>query len=489
MVESKQRTFVKGSLIITASNILIKGITFFLLPLYTRYLTPEMLGVSDSVTTFTGFVFPILVLGLDSAFSAFYYDVDSREHRLKIFNTIRRVLIVTGLFSFIIALFAKQISMELFGKTDYYFLIWIAVCSMACNLLYLPYSLYVRLENRMILFAVINAVASTLQIVFNIICLCVLHVGIYSLVASTCLTQAVQVVLYYASVHIEHGKKFFDRKLLIRMCRYSLPLLPVVIITWVLQASDRYILLRLCGEAEVGVYGVGARFSNLVTLLANGVYTAYTSYAFGKKNDQDAKIQYARILNDFIYAGLLFCSVLTIFSSAIIRLMTTEKYSMAAQLVAPLIFSQLYNGVNTLVGYGIGFAKKTYYFLIATSIGAVINVIANVLFIPRCGALAASYTTLGSIFIMMLFTYLVSQRLYRISYSVGRIFFLPIFLYVVEVLLAETGLVIQVTGFVVIVVLMSLYYKDSFLDYYNTGKRLLVDLKSRICSGKQTAKM
>ena len=76
MAESKQRTFVKGSLIITISNLLIKGVTFFLLPLYTRYLTPKMLGVSDSVTTFTGFVFPILVLGLDSAFSAFYFDVD-----------------------------------------------------------------------------------------------------------------------------------------------------------------------------------------------------------------------------------------------------------------------------------------------------------------------------------------------------------------------------------------------------------------------------
>lgn len=480
MAESKQRTFVKGSLIITVSNILIKGITFFLLPLYTRYLTPEMLGVSDSITTFTGFVFPILVLGLDSAFSAFYYDVDSREYRLKVFNTIRRMLIVTGLFSFIIAFFSKQISVKLFSKTDYFILIWIAVCSMVCNLLYLPYSLYVRMENRMMLFAVINAVASTLQIAFNIICLCVLHIGIYSLVASTCLTQAVQVVLYYVSVHIERGKRFFDRDLLIKMCRYSLPLLPVVVISWVLQASDRYILLKVCGEAEVGVYGIGARFSNLVTLLANGVYTAYTSYAFGKKGDQDAKMQYARILNDFVYAGLLFCSILTVFSSGIVRLMTTEKYSMAALLIAPLVFSQLYNGVNTLVGYGIGFAKKTYYFLIATSVGASVNVIANLIFIPQYGALAASYTTLGSVIAMTLITYLVSQKLYRVSYNLMQIFFLPIVLYVLEIILAKKNWIMQIFGFVVFIVGISFVYRESYMDYSNTGKKLLVDFKRRM---------
>ena len=34
-------------------------------------LTPEQLGVSDSITTITSLIFPVLVLGLDSAYSAF----------------------------------------------------------------------------------------------------------------------------------------------------------------------------------------------------------------------------------------------------------------------------------------------------------------------------------------------------------------------------------------------------------------------------------
>ena len=480
MAESKQRTFVKGSLIITISNLLIKGVTFFLLPLYTRYLTPKMLGVSDSVTTFTGFVFPILVLGLDSAFSAFYFDVDSREHRLKIFNSIRYLFLGMALVSFVLAFFSKEISRGIFGREDYSFLIWIAVCSMICNLLYLPYSLYVRMENRMMLFAVVSGASSILHLVFNILCLCVLHMGVYSLVVSTFLTQLLQVVLYCVFVRIERAKRFFDRALLGKMLKYSLPLLPVVVVSWVLQASDRYILLRACGEAEVGVYGIGARFGNLVALLANGVYTAYTSYAFGKKDEKDAKQQYARILNDFVYAGLFFCTVLTVFSSGIIRLMTEESYRGAVPLMAPLVFSQLYNGVNTLVGYGIGFAKKTYYFLIATSAGAAVNLVANLIFIPRYGALAASYTTLGSIFVMTLITYIVAQRLYRISYQVKKVFFLPMLVYVVEAFIAKGNGVVQIIGFVAIIILITICYQDSFWDYFHTGKGMLINMRKRL---------
>ena len=63
--------FLKGSAALLIANLCTKAINFFLLPLYTKYLSPEQLGVSDSITTMTSLFFPILVLGLDSAYSAF----------------------------------------------------------------------------------------------------------------------------------------------------------------------------------------------------------------------------------------------------------------------------------------------------------------------------------------------------------------------------------------------------------------------------------
>ena len=69
---SKQQKFIQGSAILIMSNFVIKGINFLLLPLYTNKLTPDLLGVSDSVSNLTSILFPLLVMGLDSAFSAFW---------------------------------------------------------------------------------------------------------------------------------------------------------------------------------------------------------------------------------------------------------------------------------------------------------------------------------------------------------------------------------------------------------------------------------
>ena len=88
MAQSKQIQFLKGSTILIISNLVIKGINFFLLPLYTKYLTPEALGVSDTIVSLTSMIFPLLVMGLDSAFSAFYFDERSEEHQKRVFNTI-----------------------------------------------------------------------------------------------------------------------------------------------------------------------------------------------------------------------------------------------------------------------------------------------------------------------------------------------------------------------------------------------------------------
>ena len=76
--DNKLIQFLKGSSILVATNIILRAINFFLLPLYTKYLDPVELGISDIVITFTSFLFPLLVMGLDSAFSAFLWREDAR---------------------------------------------------------------------------------------------------------------------------------------------------------------------------------------------------------------------------------------------------------------------------------------------------------------------------------------------------------------------------------------------------------------------------
>ncbi len=57
------KQFIKDSLIYTVGNILVRGVTYLLLPLYTRVLTPTDYGLTDILHLFAHFA--SIIVGLE----------------------------------------------------------------------------------------------------------------------------------------------------------------------------------------------------------------------------------------------------------------------------------------------------------------------------------------------------------------------------------------------------------------------------------------
>lgn len=473
MAVNKQQNFIKGSAILIASNIVIKGINFLLLPLYTKYLTPELLGISDSITNLTAVLFPLLVMGLDSAFSAFYYDEHTEDNYLRVFNTTRITLIVSSLVPILIAIASRPIARVMLGSEEYYILIAVSLVSVSINLWHLPFSLLTRMRNRMGLFALVNTVASLTMILLNIFFLVKMHLGAYSLILSTACIQLLQLIMYVLLLRERLDLSRFDRPLFSKMMKYALPLVPNALATWVLALSDRYILLHFCGAEQVGLYGVGARFATAVSLVANGIYMSYTTYAYDKKGDKDDKEKYSRILNAFVFAIMGICVTVSIWAREIISIMAADSYAQTCFLIAPLLFSQLLYGMNTLIGYAITFEKKSQYILMITTAGAVANVILNFIFIPQHGALAASYTTLASYCIMVVLTYYYSQKLYTVNYETVKL----VVSIAVALIISCGSIVLPAAArgilFIGMVVVYMWIYRESVNDYLKMAKRII----------------
>ena len=149
MAVNKQLQFIKGSAVLILSNFVLKGINFLLLPLYTKYLSPVELGISDTITSLTSIVFPLMVMGLDSAFSAFFFDQADKEYRKAVFKTIWCTLFFASLLPIFISFFSPYFSELLFSTKRYTLIVGISLVSVSFNLWYLPFALLIRMENRM----------------------------------------------------------------------------------------------------------------------------------------------------------------------------------------------------------------------------------------------------------------------------------------------------------------------------------------------------
>ena len=435
--------------------------------MYTKYLTPEELGISDNITNMAAFIYPILVMAFDSAFSAFYYQDGTDETKRKVFCTTSIFLRGTSIIAIMLVLASSIISKFLFGSIEYTFAIGISLLSVAINLWYLADSLLIRLENRMLEFSVINIIASLSMILLNIIFVSVLKLGYLSLILSNLIVHIVQFALYRIINKEKIRTMFFDKTLWKSMAKYALPLLPVVVVNWILSLSDRYILLYYNMNVEIGLYSVAARFQNVLVVVTSAVYTAYSSFAFSSVNDKNAKEGYVKVLDGVSFILLIICLVVSIFSKEIVCLMTDVQYHPSYKLIGPLLFGQVCYAVNTIVGYGFAYVKKTVYFFVPAFIGSIFNVILNLIFIPQYGAQAAAYTTLAGYFFMMMVTYILSQRVYYCQYHMKQICFSLLASLIIYIVFKEIGWEFKIIVAVIGIAMLVILYRNIIVEFRN----------------------
>lgn len=416
---TKLTQFVRGTFVLTLSNVLIKAANFFLLPLYTKYLPPDQLGISDSIVSLMSIVFPILVTGFDSAFSAFYYEKEGEEFKKAVFNTTFWYLVVMSILLLVPILFAGPISVLLFGKASYTLAIRIAMVSVAVNMWFLPFSLLMRIENRMTIFSAINFFSSLLMILMNIYMVTILGIGYMALIISNFLVHVIQLILYAAFTNMKLAVNYWDGELFKRMLRYALPMLPMIVSNWMLSLSDRYVLLWTRGEYEVGIYSVAARFLNVLTVVTSAIFTAFVSFAFSTNKDEDAKRQYVFVLDAVHLFLIAICLGVSVLSTEILQLMVNENYYTANVLIGPLLLGQVCYSANTIIGYGFAYEKKSGFFLIPAFTGALLNLVLNLILIPVYGAQAASWTTFVGYLVMLIITIVLAQRVYYCKYHIG----------------------------------------------------------------------
>ncbi len=466
--------FFKGGMILVVSNICLKAINFFLLPLYTKYLTPQMLGISDTVTTFTALLFPMLVLGLDSAYSAFYFDKEENRKE-KVYSTITICLFLSGFIPIVLMIVSEPVSVLLFGTAQYRAVVILALFSVTFNLWFLPFALELRLQNRMLAFGIGNVIASLLMVGLNILFVSILQMGETALILSAMIVHFVQIVFFSLAVKKRIRKEFFDRELLKKMMLFALPLIPMSIMTWILALSDRYIILFYLGEQAVGIYGIGTRFTTMLNVVISAVQMAYTTFAFSSKDDKGAKRQYYYIFTIESLLLLVASFGIALFGKEIIGIMTASSYAGADGTLRDLMFAQTLYAMAVIVGYGINFAKKSKYLLYAMMAGSTVNVILNLAFIPHYGIYAAAATTLMGYVVDFAIIYYFSEKLYPCDYGLKRVGLTFAGLYLISFTCASLSITIRIIITVVVLLILCWVYRD----VAKKAMRFIKELKSQ----------
>lgn len=396
-------------------------IGFFLIPIYTRFLTPSDYGILETLATTTSIIAIFLIFGMDN--SLFRFSFDSKDDTVQ-----KRVLSTTSVFLWTLAIIvtillvtnASFFSQLLFNESKYTNLLIIAFLSAAIvPILKIPMSVY-RIHNQPRKYISLSVVQTILTASLCILFVVGLRKGVFGIMAGS-LISAVVVTLIAYYLTKSYFSFDFSIDLLKKMLRFAIPIIPAGLSLWILHLSDRYFLLAYTTTTEVGLYSIGAKLASIVGLAIMAFNLAWPQAAFSILDDLNRNKLYARTLTYFIFTGCSIALVVSLFSNELVRLMTTEQFWGAATVIPLLAFGLVFNGCYTILAIGMNITKKMAMLFPVTALPAILNLILNYFLVPPYGMMGSAWATLISYLLMALLSWWASERVHHIDYEWVRI--------------------------------------------------------------------
>ncbi len=410
------RTFFRDSVIYTIPSILSYGISFFLVPLYTRVLTPSDYGALDMITVFSSLIAITVALEVFQGVARFYLDEKSDDGRRAIASTALWFTVLTFTAFLIIALtLAPQLSIIVIGAQGLEDVFRLGVVFIWVNGLFNLLKNQLRFELRSEAYSAISIVHSFTTAIASILLTYVFRFGIYGFLSGMIIGTFAGSLLSLCFLKTTFQFRF-DIKKLKMLLSFSIPLVPSSIAVFVSMYIDRLMINYYLSLEEVGLYGIGFRIASMSILAIIGFQIALTPLIYKNYQNPETPCQLATIFRIFLAFSILIYLIISLFSDIILSTLTTPAYYAAGQVVVFLVPSVLLSQMY-IFAPGIAISKKTHLFVLINFGGAILNTLFNWILIPRLGFVGAGIATcMGFACVFGAYMY-YSQKFYYVPHN------------------------------------------------------------------------
>jgi len=405
-----------------SGDLLVKASVFITIPIYTRIFAPQDYGVLSYIFASVGLFSVFLSLGAESVFTRFYWEAKTAKER-KIFASTWFSFL--SLWSVGIVLFCLPFRgfflQWSFGTSKYATMLALAILTVPVSLLNSLCGQVLRNQERPGLFSVLNFFSTLLNVGVSLYAVVILRLGLLGIFAGGLIAACIMLpVRLWTARHLL--APVFSKHVLGNMLAFGVPLVPMSMAYWIFGLSDRMILGKLSSLDQVGLYAIAYSLSSILFLINSAVGLAWAPLAMQmyEKDRENAPVIIGQFMTYLLVVFGLLSVVITTFALEAIMLLTTPAFYPAASAVGPLTLGFSALATTQVTALGISLTKKTKFFPVLAWSAALINLCLNILFIPRWGMLAASWTTAISYSFLSVSYMLKSQSLWPVLYERQR---------------------------------------------------------------------
>ena len=419
------------------SSIFGRFLNYLLTPILATIFASAEYGKITTLFTIAAFLNIFFTYGLETS----YFRFSAQEPEQKVYNTCSSSIIIsTVLLTALLWLLTDNIAVFLELSDHPEFILWVIFIVALDTLSVMPFA-KLRHTGRPRKFAaikILNILINVgLVIFFLVVCkndyeknadtfFAVIYnpqIGLGYVIIANLVASGITLLLL--------AKEFFQFNFRLNpnfwkeMMRYSWPLIIVGFGGMVNETIDRIMLLKLYpgtteqAFSQSGIYSANYKLAVLIVLFIQAFRMGAEPFFFKQSTSENAPRTYARVMKFFIIACCFCFLAVVLFLDIWKYFMGTRhpEYYTGLKVVPILMVAKIFLGAyyNLSVWYKLTNRNLTGAWI--TIGGAVITILFNWIFIPVWGYMACAIATVLCYGFMMVTSYVLGQKHYRIPYA------------------------------------------------------------------------
>lgn len=386
---------IKNSLLLIFEKVILLGLSFFNSVLLARLAGPTIFGEFAYIVSFAGIFAPLAIMGLNNIITKYVVKHPSNSHyyivsalKLRLAGALLAVLIAALIApilnpqqhstQLIILLVAMQ-GFSLFYVIEYYYIaksqVGLLLTLRLCALL---------VTNVLKLIAIISSAPLTTLILLHGLEFLIIGCGYY--------------FIYIYQKHDKNIKKQPSRKTFLALAKKGKWLLLSGIAATIYLKIDQIMLAQLIDSEAVAYYAAAAKLSEFwyvfPVLIAN-VFTAQLSqYKF--KDLFKYNLLLRQLISFMVCAGIALSAATWLIAEPLINLVYGVQYQQSAAILSVHIFASVFIFQRAILSKWIIIEKLYKLSLVSNLLGALSNIVLNLILIPQYGGLGAAWATVAS---------------------------------------------------------------------------------------------
>lgn len=404
---------LRSSAAYAGSNLLNRAVPFLLLPVLTRYLSPEDVGITAMYVAAVGLALPLVGMSTDAAISRRYFDRDEVDFPRYVATCLWLTAVTCAALTALLAIFAKPLAPLLAVPQSW---IWTIAAVAAGRYLVAVALGSWQVRQRPGPYAAFSFALTALGLGISVYLVVSLGWGWRGRVLGEVVSQ---VLLGLAGIFFLFRAGWVrgpvHRGYLADAMKYGGGLIPHVYGGLLIITTDRLFLTHMVGVEETGLYIVGIQVAMLIGVAQQSFNQAWAPWLFAQlKANAPGTLRRVRRITRLYNAAILGAAVvLAALAPWLLGWLVGPEFRGASRFVLWLALASAFEGMYKMVVNQIFYAGRTHWLAWITFGTGVVNVGLNWLLITLNGAVGSAQATAAAMLVSFLLTLWLSRRVER----------------------------------------------------------------------------